>query len=92
LSTDHANGSDYIYFNLDDQLLKGGRNHVMVKVTYLDSHTGQWRLEYDAGPEAAWKRSRPVLNIGDGKFLCSGHAMFKFPRWQNMVEPEPPMR
>ena len=68
LRTDHANGSDYIYFNLDDQFLKGGRNHVKLKVTYLDNHTGQWHIEYDAGPKMVWQKSKSVQGIGDRKW------------------------
>ena len=44
------------------------RYSVMVKVTYLDDHAGEWRLEYDAGAAAVWKKSKPVLNIQDGKW------------------------
>ena len=68
LRTDHAHGSDFIYFNVDDQFMKGGRNPVMVKVTYLDDHAGEWRLEYDAGAKAVWKQSKPIQNIQDGKW------------------------
>lgn len=68
LRTDQAHGSDHIYFNVDDRFLKGGRNRVMVKVTWLDDHSGQWRLEYDAGPNAIWKKSKPVPSLGDGKW------------------------
>ena len=35
-------------------------------MTYLDDHAGEWGLEYDAGAEDVWKKSKPVLNIQDG--------------------------
>ncbi|MBM3883441.1 MAG: hypothetical protein FJ387_27665 [Verrucomicrobia bacterium] len=68
LRTDHRNGSDRIYFNVDDRFLKGGRNRVLVKVTYLDNHRGPWQLEYDAGEKAPHKPAKPVVGIGDGKW------------------------
>jgi len=68
LRTDHARGSDFIYFNVDDQFLKGGRTQVQVKVTYLDDHAGEWWMEYDAGADAVWKKSIPVRNADDGRW------------------------
>lgn len=66
--TDHKNGSDYIYFGVDDKFMKGGSNNVQIKVTYLDNNKSKWWLEYDASDGKSYKRSSPVKNINDGKW------------------------
>jgi len=74
----HASGSDYIYFNVDDQFINGGINNVQVKITYLDNFTGSWQLQYDAASsvtkevdvtnnnDGAWKTI--TLTLADAKF------------------------
>ena len=68
LRTDQARGSHRLYFNVDDPFLKGGPTRVLIKVTYLDDREGEWWIEYDAGPDAAWKKSPPVKNTHDGRW------------------------
>ena len=48
--------------------MKGGPTRVLIKVTYLDDRDGEWWIEYDAGADAAWKKSRPVQNTHDGQW------------------------
>ena len=97
IRTDHAHGSGFIYFNVDEQFMNGGRNLVVVKVTYIDDHAGEWRLEYDAGAEAVWKRSKPVLNRQDGKWKTvtlqrddAEHDLTV--RFVGLIKAEPPAR
>ncbi len=66
--TDHALGSDYMYFGVDDKFLKGGRNSVQIKVTYWDDNTSTWWIEYDSAGEDAYKRSASIENTGDGQW------------------------
>lgn len=66
--TDHKNGSDYIYFGVDDKFMKGGSNNVQIKVTYLDNNKSKWWIEYDASDDKNYKPSSPVKNINDGKW------------------------
>jgi hypothetical protein len=68
LRTDQARGSHRLYFNVDDSFLKGGPVRVLIKVTYLDDREGKWWIEYDAGPDAAWKKSQPVQHAHDGRW------------------------
>ncbi len=68
LRTDQARGSHRLYFNVDDQFLKGGPTRVLIKVTYLDDRDGEWWIEYDAGPDAVWKKSHPVQSTHDAKW------------------------
>lgn len=46
--TDGRNGNPYMYFDVDDGYIHGGTNAVTVSVTYLDSGTDTWQLQYDA--------------------------------------------
>ncbi|MFC1714443.1 beta-galactosidase [Candidatus Poribacteria bacterium] len=66
--TDHKNGSDYIYFNVDDRFIMGGSNEVQIKVTYLDDNSSKWWIEYDADDGDPYKRSSSIGNLNDGKW------------------------
>lgn len=66
--TDHTNGSDYIYFGIDDKFMKGGNNKVQIKVTYLDNNVSEWWIEYDAFSGNNYQKSSPINNINDGKW------------------------
>ena len=68
LRTDQEHGCNRIYFNLDDEFLKGETMSVRIKVTYLDDGEGDWWINYDAGPDAVWKKSRTVTNTRDGRW------------------------
>ena len=65
--TDLAHGSACIYFGVDDRFMKGGRNAVQLKVTYLDQSKGHWWVEYDSEGEA-YKKTTSVKGVGDGKW------------------------
>jgi Beta-galactosidase len=65
--TDLAHGSACIYFGVDDRFMKGGRNAVQIKVTYLDQSKGDWWVEYDSEGEA-YKKTTPVKGVDDGKW------------------------
>jgi hypothetical protein len=64
--TDHAGGSDYIYFGVDDRFLAGGSTEVIVHVTYLDDNHAEWTLQYDAADGPIDKATESVTNVGDG--------------------------
>ncbi len=64
-STDSLNGSNYIYFGVDDRFIYGGSNQIQIKVTYLDNTSSQWWLEYDASDENIYKQSSTVENKND---------------------------
>lgn len=66
--TDHENGSDYIYFNVDDKFIMGGSNEVQIKVTYLDNNSDEWWIEYDAADGNPYRRSSSVGNQDDEKW------------------------
>ena len=68
LSTTHSTGGDYIYFDVDDQFLKGGNNEVQIKITYLDNFTGSWYIEYEAFSVEPYKKSLRVNNSNDNKW------------------------
>ena len=63
LRTDKANGSNYMYFAVDDAFMKGGANEVHIKITYLDNFAGKWWVEYDAANGGiATKKSAEITN------------------------------
>jgi Beta-galactosidase len=66
--TDLQSGNNYIYFGVDDKFMKGGNNHIQIKVTYLDNNNGQWWIEYDASRGDFYKKTSAVANRNDGKW------------------------
>jgi hypothetical protein len=46
--TDWANGSDYIYFDLNDAFAAQTEHRFRIAVTYQDTGTTSWRLEYNS--------------------------------------------
>ncbi|OKH53217.1 hypothetical protein NIES2101_11550 [Calothrix sp. HK-06] len=66
LRTDTKNGSNYIYFTVDDKFIKGGSNNIQIKVTYLDDNTSTWWIEYDASTGEPYKTSSVIKNEGLG--------------------------
>ncbi len=68
LQTDRANGSDYMYFNVDADFIFGGTNSVEIKVTYLDNFTGNWWIEYDSYGANTTKQASPIANSNDNKW------------------------
>jgi len=67
-STNHAAGSDYMYFGVDDKVLYGGSNPVQIKVTYLDNNNATWGVQYDAADGNATKSTSTVTNVNDGQW------------------------
>lgn len=68
LRTDSGSGSNYIYFGVDDNFIKGGSNKIQIKVTYLDNTNSEWWLEYDASDGNSYKKSSTVKNQKDFKW------------------------
>ncbi|BAZ12821.1 hypothetical protein NIES4071_46550 [Calothrix sp. NIES-4071] len=68
LRTDTKNGSNYIYFGVDDKFMKGGSNNIQIKVTFLDDNTNTWWIEYDAFSDDFYKKSSVIKNEGIGKW------------------------
>jgi hypothetical protein len=69
LRTDRANGSNYMYFAVDDAFMKGGTNNIQIKITYLDNFAGKWWVEYDAANgDLATKKSVEISNTNNNKW------------------------
>lgn len=68
LRTDKVNGSNYMYFDVDDNFIKGDENSIEIKVTYWDNFTGNWWIEYDAAGNEINKKSTQVTNLNDNKW------------------------
>ena len=66
--TDLASGNDHIAIAVDDRFLSGGPHRVAVKVTYLDTGNGRWRLGYHT-PEA--EATREVACEDTGRTLTA---------------------
>jgi len=66
--TNHAEGSDFIYFGVNDGFIKGGSTDVDIYVTYLDNNHARWRLSYDSDSTTIYKPTAWVTNIADGKW------------------------
>jgi len=61
--TNHAGGSDYIYFDVVSEFAPPGENQFRIAVTYRDTGTAQWRLQYST-PTTALKDTPSVTNTG----------------------------
>lgn len=68
LRTDKINGSNYIYFNADDNFINGGTNNIQIKITYLDNFAGNWWVEYDSSGTQITKQSNPIINSNDNSW------------------------
>lgn len=66
--TDHKNGSNYIYFGVDDKFIKENGKDIQIKVTYLDNNNQKWWIEYNAANGKAYKKSTVVKNLNDSKW------------------------
>jgi hypothetical protein len=73
--TDRATANNYMYFGVDDQFVKGGPEAVDLYVTYLDNNHATWMLQYDSATGGAYKSTRAVTNIGDGKWKTTKFAI-----------------
>lgn len=69
-ATDHAAGSDFLYFDVADGFLHdttgAAATTVQIKVTYRDTGAAIWSLEYAAAGGGAPKRTPTVTNGGTG--------------------------
>lgn len=72
--TDHASGSDYIYFNVHDRFLHQADEPVLLKVTWFDDVPRSWWVDYD-GVTAAYQRSEPITGVGDRRWKTSTLAL-----------------
>ncbi|MEH1770963.1 MAG: beta-galactosidase [Nostoc sp.] len=73
--TDHQNGSDYIYFGVDDKFIKGGTNNIQIKVTYLDNNSASWGIQYNAANGNSYKKSSLVSNTNNNQWKTATFAI-----------------
>jgi predicted alpha-1,2-mannosidase len=60
-------GSNYMYFNIDNSLVPGGRYQATAYVSYYDHGTGSWDIQYDSYgsvPNNAYRDSARVTDTG----------------------------
>lgn len=62
--TNHANGCDYLYFDIDDQFLYQTSASVELQITFLDQGDNAWWVEY-AG-NGGRKKTEPVVCQNSG--------------------------
>ena len=65
--TDHANGSDYIYFNLDDNFLSSSEHAIEISVYYKDNNTANWQIQYNS-QSGDYTPTASVTNTNDGQW------------------------
>ncbi|MEV0674916.1 RICIN domain-containing protein [Actinosynnema sp. NPDC050436] len=63
--TDHASGNDYIYFDVDNRFTPSTARDFRIAVTYRDTGTAKWRLQYSTA-NAAIASTPTVTNTGSG--------------------------
>ena len=63
--TDRASGNNYIYFDVDSGFAPTTESRFKVAVTYRDTGTASWRLEYST-PTIATAATPNVTNTGSG--------------------------
>jgi hypothetical protein len=66
--TNHTEGSDYMYFNVDDRFVAGYTKGYILKITFADTFVGSWHVEYTARDGTVYKPSPPVNNQNDGQW------------------------
>ena len=75
-------GNRYLYFDADYTFLHDGDETVLVDVDYLDSGTGQFRLEYDSADPTAVGIAQRFRHAGSHRLSNSGQwqeASFELP-------------
>lgn len=65
-TTQHSQGSDYIYFNIDDRFSESYAGDYQLNISYLDNNQARWWVEYDAGPGDEYHASEQISNQQDG--------------------------
>ncbi|WP_433260792.1 hypothetical protein ACQPZF_25075 [Actinosynnema sp. CS-041913] len=63
--TDHASGNDYIYFDLDNRFAPTTARDFRIAVTYRDTGTAKWSLQYSTA-NAATVSTPTVTNTNSG--------------------------
>jgi predicted alpha-1,2-mannosidase len=56
-------GSPYIYFDVTNSLVPGGKYHADVQLDYFDQGTGSWSLQYDSSDPAQKYKSTPPVTL-----------------------------
>jgi hypothetical protein len=74
-STDHAHGSDYIYFDVADGFAQPDENHFQIVVYYRDAGKATWHIEYSDSSDDR-KPTATVTNVDDGQWKS---AIFTIP-------------
>jgi len=64
--TDHANGKDYLCFDVDDSFIFDEALPVQTRVSYVDRGRASWRIEYDGGAPDNILQTAPVTNADSG--------------------------
>ncbi len=64
-TTNHANGRDFLYFDIDDRFLYQASGSVELQITFLDQGNTAWWVEY-AG-NGGRKKTEPVVCQNSGK-------------------------
>ena len=72
-ATDHARGSDYIYFDVADGFARDDETRFQIVVHYRDVGTATWRIEYSGDDRNA---TEAVTNVNDGEWKS---AIFTVP-------------
>lgn len=63
--TTTGDGSNYLYFDVDNAVAYGGDYDASATVRYFDRGTGSWSVQYDAAdPDDAYRTAATVTNTG----------------------------
>ena len=68
--TDSANGSRYMYFNVDDGYIYNNSPSAVITVRYLDKGTDRWQLQYHATSET-YKLAGEVQKLNTNSWLTA---------------------
>jgi len=68
LRTDQTSGNSYMYFNVDDAYLYRNQRPVTITVTYYDTYTDTWELQYQAG-DNLFKSAGVITKTNSGNWL-----------------------
>jgi len=73
--TDIANGSDRMYFDVEDRFIYNNSNAITLKVTYRDNSIARWYIEYD-GTNGELLRSSSIQNIHDNIWKTATFTLY----------------
>lgn len=74
-ATDHASGSDYIYFDVHDEYAADHEHYFQIAVYYRDVGTATWHIQYSTADED-YRSTMAVTNTDDGEWKT---AVFTLP-------------